>query len=419
MHIVTRLGDFDLGIWVRLGNCLYNRLQNNPSGALNWADDALNLAQRAGSRYFAAQALIERGQAAMMADDLAGAEQDLQAAIEITTQMDCRYHLARAELLLSAIHQTQGLTQAEDEWQKTVVMIKRGGYSFILERERNLAFPMVASFLKSRRKETRAAAETMIEFLERIAPLPLRVVGLGSFTVWQGRRQIPDSQWSKRKAGELFRFLLLQPNHTAPREVVLDNLWGEHTPTTAHDLFHQATSNLRHTLEPYLPDRFTSRYLSVESERVSLFLPPGSAVDFDQFSKLVPQAIHSGNMDQLHRALSYYPGDLFPQDIYADWTTGPREYLLQIYINGLLALSEGYLRANQYLQALDACQRILQRNAWNEDAVMLGMRACLGLNDIPRAMRLFMDLEKTLHTELQIAPRADLRELVKTLRAQK
>jgi hypothetical protein len=101
--------------------------------------------------------------------------------------------------------------------------------------------------------------------------------------VWQGRNARPGL--GAPKAGEVFRFLLLQPEHAAAREAVLEALWPDQDAAAAHTQLHQATSALRRLLEPDLPDKFPSRYLEVGAQRLALRLPPGSTrdwVDFEQ-----------------------------------------------------------------------------------------------------------------------------------------
>ncbi|MCL4560166.1 MAG: tetratricopeptide repeat protein [Chloroflexi bacterium] len=415
-NIANTTGAPDLNIWVRLETSRYYRMLGNAPTARIWADDALRFSRRTGYQYITGQALIERGQATWEAGDAGSAEADLLEAIQILSKQGNAYDQARAAFLLSALYANQEHSEKEDMWLDAANQIIRGGYAFILERERALAFPLVAQNLRSRRRDVRTASETLLKHLANVAPLPLRVTGLGYFRVWQARRPIPDQVWQRRKAGELFRFLLLQPYRTAHREAILDVLWQDYDPASAQDMFHQATSVLRHILEPDLPEKFPSRYLVVESERVLLQLPPGSLVDFEQFEMQVPQAIRSQKVDELKRLLSLYTGDLFPQDVYAEWTAAPRERLAQLYLRGLLALAEANLNAGQPHAALECCQTIVKRDPWNEDAVLLGMRACLALRDIPRAMRLYQELEHTLQEDLGILPRTDLRDLVKQLR---
>jgi len=47
--------------------------------------------------------------------------------------------------------------------------------------------------------------------------------------------------------------------------------------------------------------------------------------------------------------------------------------------------------------------------------VELGMRACLALNDLTGARRLYRELEKRLHDELGVAPQAELQALYRAL----
>jgi DNA-binding SARP family transcriptional activator/tetratricopeptide (TPR) repeat protein len=415
-NIANTTGAPDLNIWVRLETSRYHLLKGEAPSAVNWADDAYRYARRTGFRFLAGQALLARGKATWETGDVNGAEQDLRAGIAELEKLGAAYELARGKFLLAALYHTLQRPQAEDLWLEAAGRITRGGFAFILEQERGLAFPLVEKYLHSRRREVREISDNLLSYLANIRPLPLRVSGLGYFRVWQGRKPIPDQAWSRRKAGELFRFLLLQPHRSAHRDAILDALWPDYPPSTAQDLFHQATSALRHILEPNLPVKFPSRYLRVESERVTLELPPGSAVDFEQFETLLPAAIEGKKIDELKRLLALYTGDLFPHDVYSDWSVGARERLAHLYVRGQLALAEGYLANGQVYPALECCMDVLKRDPWNEDAVLWGMKACLALNDAPRAMRLYVNLERTLQKELGITPRSDLRELVQQIR---
>jgi DNA-binding SARP family transcriptional activator len=248
--------------------------------------------------------------------------------------------------------------------------------------------------------------------LARVPPTPLHIVGLGRFEVRQGRRLIAAREWQRRKAGELLRFLLLQPHHTAAHELVLEALWPDQPVEAARDQFYQATSTVRRLLEPELPDKFLSRYLLVAGDGIELHLPSGSTVDFERLEAIVEQ----GGLDALEAAASLLEGELFPADRYADWAAAARERLAQGQIRGLVALARARLDARRPQAALDACRLALQREPWTEEAVAIGMHACLALNDRPGALRLYQDLAETLQRELRLAPRADLRHLAETLR---
>jgi DNA-binding SARP family transcriptional activator len=416
LRIANHCGAPDLNIFARIEYARYFRLTGDAPVARTWAEDSVRFARRVNLTFLTGIALIELALACWDSGDIDNAETSLLEAREILTASGGDYDLARAVFLLAAFYDKQKKNLSSKIWLEACDHILKGGYVHILERMRTLAFPLVASHLRNRNARARSAAENLLQDLTRVSPPPLRINGLGQFIVWQSRRRIPDQAWNRRKAGELARFLLLKPNHSAGREEVLDGLWPDSMPTTAMAQFHQATSTLRHILEPDLPDKFPSRYLTVEGERVFLNLPPGTMVDFEQFEQVLPIAMRSMDVDDLEQALSLYTGELFPMDRYSDWSVSRRESIEELYQRGLLALGQAYFRQKQYFESLDCSRKILARDAWNEDAVLLGMQSYVNLRDFPRALRLYRELENTLAKELNLKPRADLRSLTNELR---
>lgn len=415
-RIANSLNTPNLNLWYRLDYSRYYRECNEAATALSWAEDALQIAVMFKAPYFIGQALMECAQSKWQLKDFAGAEQDLEKAIATLTPLPAAYDIARARFLKALWFQQTDKPEAPDAWVEAVETITRGNYSFIFEKEQETAFPLVASYMRSRNAAIRHTTETLLQHLAKVPPPPLRVVTLGQFAVWKGRRRIPDQAWNRRKGGELFRYLLLLPNRAAGREVIIEALWPDHNSDSPADLLHQATSALRHALEPDLPDKFPSRYLRVEGEWVSLILPPGSQVDFVQFENAVPAAIQTKNTERLQEAVSMYYGDLFPSDRYADWSADRRQYLAELYQRGLLALAGAYLEQEQYYNVINCCRQVLKMDSWNEDAVLLSMQAYTGLRNIPQAIHIYQQLEETLKTELLLAPRSDLQALASSLR---
>ncbi len=416
LRIANQTGAPDLNVWVRMEQSRYHRMKSEYPVACSWAEDALNYAQRVGSALLAGQAHTELANALWMIEDYDDAERHLLQAITIFKKLGAAFDLARATFILSALYKQTDNKQANEKWVDCVDLILKSGFEFILERERNLAFPLIAIHLRSRDQEARLAAENMMQHLAKVPPPPLRIFGLGQFTVFQSQRRIQDQSWQRRKAGELFRYLLLKPNHSAGREEILEDLWGEHLPDNAQDLFHQATSTLRHILEPDLPEKFPSRYLSVEGERVYLNLPAGTLVDFEQFETLIQRAIQTRSVENLERALSQYIDDLVPMDRYKDWSASRRESLSDLRQRGILALGQSYLKYERTLAALDCARRVLILDSWNEDAALLGMNACIAMGNTPRALRIYLEIEDVLKKELAITPRSDLQTLAKKIR---
>jgi len=402
------IGDPGLNAELRVGLSRYQRTAGNGPAAHTWADDALAIATRAGCHDMQGWALIERGRAAWEIGDIAAAEADFRATIEVLTPMQAHFDLARVHFLLAALLHQQQRAEATDAWFETVSRIVSGGYAFLLEQERALAFPLLAAYLNSADPHVASISATLLSHLERVPPPPLRVLTLGRFEVRQGRRRIKARIWRSRRAGELFRLLLLNPGHSLFRDQVTEALWPGKSPASTRTPFHQATSALRHALEPDLPDKFLSRYLEVEGGRVTLRLPPGSWVDCEAFEQHIQD-------EEWEAALALCRGELFPGDRYADWAAAQRERLMQCYVRALLALAREHLEAGRPQEALEACRRVLEIESWQENAVLIGMQACLALNDRAGALRLYLALERTLREELGIAPQEDLQRLYQTL----
>ena len=414
--IDERLGDPALNAELRVGLSRYYRQNNVMSTAYSWADDALAIAHRSGNTDIQGWALIERGRASWGLGNLESAAEDFTAAIDLLLPMQANFDLARAHLLLAALARERGTEAEEQHWLEAASRIISGGYEFLLEQERELVFPILAEFINHPDPQIANLSNRLLHRLSKLPPPPLTVHGLGVFEVKQGKRTIPKSAWRARKAGQLFRLLLLArptPEHGGKRysllrEQVIEGLWRDKPPDSANGLFHRATSALRHVLEPDLPDKFPSRYLHVSGGGIFLWLPSGSWVDFEAFE----EHFRNGNWSA---ALALYRGDLFPEDRYLDFAIARHERLHQDAVTAAINLARHALTAKDFNKALEACQLALDWEPWQEEAVLLGMQASTALNNRTRAIRMYQRLAQTLHDELGIEPQQSLQDYYQTL----
>jgi DNA-binding SARP family transcriptional activator len=406
--IAEASGEPYLNVSVRLGLSRYHRLAGDGPNARAWADDALAFARRVGYRHEQGKALIERGRAAWLCGSEAAAEADLLAAAHILKELGAAFDLARARFLLAALLQRQGRSAAVAAWLNAARSILEGGYAFLLEQERALAFPMLVAYQASPDADLARSCADLLERLGRVPPPALRVLMLGRWEVWQGARCVQKRALRQRRSGELLALLLLAPGCRLSSDQVAEALFPERDPAAAQILFHHATSALRRALEPDLPDRFPSRYLEVEEGLVTLVRPPGSWVDLEAFEAHCRRA-------EWEEALALYGGDLLPDYRYADWALAARERLAFLYQRALLAAGEARLAEGRFDAALDACRRLLALEPWHEQAVLLGMRSCAALSDLAGARRLYLKLAKTLREELDTAPQPELQDLYRSL----
>jgi len=406
--IAEASGEPWLNIAVRLGMSRLQRLAGNAASAHAWAEDALAFATRVGYHQGQGCARVERARAAWMCGDKAVAEADLRAAIEILEKIGAAFDLVRARFLLTALLYEQGRPEAAVAWLEAAQAILTGGYAFLLDQERQLAYPLLAALLNHPDVALAEISQRLVEHLQRLPPPPLRVITLGRLEVWQGRRQVEERALRFRRAGELLVLLLLTPRHTLSFEQVAEAMWPEKSLDIARTAFHHTTSALRHALEPDLPEKFPSRYLEVEKGRVTLRLPADSWVDLEVFEAHCRRG-------EWEAALTTCGGDFLPDSLYAGWTLVPRQRLSLLYQQALLAVAEARLAEGRFSEALDLCRRLLALEPWQERAVLVGMRACVALNDLAGARRLYLALEETLRQDLDATPQEELQSFYRSL----
>lgn len=407
--IAEELGDPALQIFLRMGFSRYHRLTGKASTALEWAEDGVAWASRHHNRRMLGRTLIERGYALWKVGNVSAARTDLEAAIQELGGRQQWYDQAYAKLLLAALLYAEGDPMAVSAWQEAGEQILSHGYTHLLDQERTLTFPMIAAFLDHPEPRISTLSAKCIEQLEKVPAQPLIVHALGDFEVRQGGRQIPARAWRQRKAGELMRLLLISPRRCLYREQILEAIWPEKPSSSANALLHQTTSALRRILEPELPDRFPSRYLQVEEGKICLCLPPGSWVDIEQFE----QEIKAENWQA---AVELYRDGLFPEDIYAAWAIPRREYFNNLYLRALLVLAHRRLSEGKARETIDLCTKILEKDPWQEKAVLLAMKAHLIFNDRAAAIRLYQQLERVLWEELRVRPQPPLQKLYESIK---
>ncbi len=392
----------------RWGMCTLSRaLQDGPT-ALAWANEALAVVENSGYQHLQGQALIERARTDWALGNLSAAEEDLRAAIERLAPQRYDFDLATALLLQAALLRQQSRPEAAAAWREAAFHLIQGGFSHLVERERALSYPLIAAGLKSRERALAEASAVLLERLQRIPPPALMIATLGGWQVRVGRREVVSQSLRQRRSGELLGLLLISPGRTLSFDQVSEALWPDKDPVAAQILFHHATSTLRRVLEPDLPDKFPSRYLEVTEGQVSLQLPPASIIDYETF------AAHC-RREEWAQALACYGGEFLPQYRYAEWAIAHWQWLTQYYQLTLLKMAETWLAEARHAEALDACQKILATEPWQEQAVLLGMRACLGLGNRSGALRLYKSLEKRLRTELGIEPQPELQSFYQAM----
>ena len=409
--IGEKIGSPELNFYARLGMAQVCRKSGETASAINWAADATDVARRIGYRHLHGMAEVESGRCTWQQGDLAAAENHFRTALEILTPLQTRLEISQAYLALAALLLAQN-RPASDAVRSALELIHSAGFYFLVDQERPWLFAAAAAGLNSRDPSLTEIAGRVVKTLQRLPAPSLRVKTLGGLQVWQGARLVQPKALNLRRAGELLVLLLASPGQQLTLEETAERLWSDGTPTSGRDLLHQATSALRHALEPELPTRFPSRYLLVEDGSLKILSASApdlaSWVDFAAFENAIGQG-------KWETALELYTGDFMPGSPYAEWTIPLRQHFITQYQQTLLEAAHRRYAAGNFAGALTLCQRLQEIEPWQEQAVLVGMHAALALKDVATARRMYQTLKKTLEIELGVAPQPELQELFRSL----
>ncbi len=248
----------------------------------------------------------------------------------------------------------------------------------------------------------------------------LRATLLGKVCLIAGQRVLGPELWSRRAARELLLLLLVTPGHRCPRERVLDVLWPEIPPNRSRTICYQNLHVLRRVLEPALPSRRPSSYVTLTLDTIGLHADLNLWVDADAFEAAVCEAERSPPMERrarLRAAVALYGGDLLQDEPACDWATARREQLRHTWQRAAVALAALDLEAGEPLASVTTLEAILIGQATAEDVHQALIRAYVAAGDQGRALRQYELCRQALQDELGIEPSATTQELVAPLRS--
>ena len=208
------------------------------------------------------------------------------------------------------------------------------------------------------------------------APEPsaaLAVEALGRFRVLREGAPVPLSAWRSRKARDLLKLLVARHGRPVSRDALIEALWPEEDPARCANRLSVALSTLRGVLDE--ERRFDADHFVVSSAgAVSLDLEH-VAVDLEAFLREAAAglALHDeGRTAAAHARLSAaeaaYAGDLLEEDLYEDWAVAAREQARDMYVRVARRLAADAHAAGDNDGAVRFLLRVLERDAYDEEA---------------------------------------------------
>jgi len=230
----------------------------------------------------------------------------------------------------------------------------------------------------------------------------LRVVLLGTFRVRVGDRAVEPSAWRLSKARDVIKLLALARGRRMQRDEVLELLWPNSDIDSAANNLYQVLHAARKAIDSAGGEG--RALLALDTETLTLCPDGGLWVDVDEFEVAARQALASHARSDYDVALNLYPGDLLPDDRYAEWATGRREILRRLSLDLKRGLADALEADLETSAAADVLRQILAEDPTNESIHRNLMRIYAMSGDRNSAARQYDVLEQVLHDELGVAP---------------
>lgn len=245
---------------------------------------------------------------------------------------------------------------------------------------------------------------------------PLRIQCFKSFKVWIGSSLEPlsDRAWRLSRAKKIFRYLLLHRKQPIHQEVLIDVFWPDSDLNKGIQSLHHAMHCIRKALEnteSVKTEHSESGYLICQEHHYLLVLPSESEVDYDLFLKqmtAVKSTLSSGNLldarKHLLRLSEIYIGDLFSEDLYDEWVASIRQRIQMEFADTALRMATRLLQSGFADDAVQMAGLVLQRDAYNEDAVAIRMKGKIESGLRFQAIEEFRRFQELIVRELKSEP---------------
>lgn len=210
--------------------------------------------------------------------------------------------------------------------------------------------------------------------------------------------------WRSPKTEELFAFLIFKRN--ASRDEIINTLWDGLEPDRALKNINSTMYYIRkalslHGLEKCIAT--TRKEIRIDSDL--------TFCDLYEFERLLRGRSNSEDRaETLDRLTELYKGELFQGKAY-EWSFSKSRSLEHGFISALLETAEYYMEKRGYEQAEKMYKRAFEIDPFNEDICGHIIRIYLETGRKSEALRLYLQMEKLLMTELGEKPQDKLKKI--------
>ena len=261
-----------------------------------------------------------------------------------------------------------------------VAIIHQRDYRFLL-RTKAAAFEELLPHMR----RWRVGSGLIPDIKSAAAPVPLRIEMLGQLRVLVDGEPVPPEAWKRRRALEIFAYLVECAGAGVSRARLIDLYWPESDADAAHDSLRVTITAIR---------KAVGDVIKYESNAYRFIAPPGTSVDVQDFKAHIDaarQADGSGNVAEARKhyqsAVDLYGGDFLEGMQEGGWQWRERELLRAGCLEALrwladLALRSGDVRAQRF-----AVERLLEVAPFELEAVKARLDALCRESRVVEAKR--------------------------------
>ena len=305
----------------------------------------------------AEEAIVECGQGA-------------NALVQATSALEAAVILATHASGLSVIEAARVDGRAAEAATTAVALVHQRDYRFLLHAKADV-FERLRPHLRRWGIGAALMPEQKVDLTRS-----LRIEALGALRVFVNGKEVPQEAWKRRRALDVFAYLVTQRGRAVPRARLVDLWWPESDADAAHDSLRVAISAIR---------KVVGDVVKYEANAYRFVAPQTTVIDvalFDEFLDQARQFAARGDAEQARRgyqaAADLYRGDFLEGMQEGGWQWHERERLRAACIEALRWIAQNREAAHDATGLRLAVERILEVAPFDLEAVRMRLDALIG-----------------------------------------
>ncbi|MEM7028551.1 MAG: BTAD domain-containing putative transcriptional regulator [Chloroflexota bacterium] len=224
----------------------------------------------------------------------------------------------------------------------------------------------------------------------------------------------PTPPFESDKVRALLIYLAVESDRPHSREHLAGLLWPDYSEQSARTNLRRTLSSLRRTVAD---QQTMPPFLKISRQAIQFNVDSRYWLDTDTFTK--QEATGLAHVDDL---LTLYKGafldgfSLSDSDLFEAWQLLKQEQFHRHYLRLLQQAVDSWIAKEDYAQACDYAQRLVDASPWQEDAHAQLIRLLALNGQRSAALEQFERCQQILHTEVGVDPTPDLLALVEAIR---